>query len=169
MTDANHRPSEMDRLAALRETGLLESGPNPAFAAICAEVRERFGVSTAFVTLVDRSRLVIAAPERGEVPREHGFCDHTIRGDSVLVVPDLAADPRFAENPLVVDGPRFRFYAGAPLIFLDGVRLGALCALDQAPRDFSLGDRAELALLADRVVGLIAASAFPPPAELAIR
>jgi GAF domain-containing protein len=37
----------------------------------------------------------------------------------VFVVPDAAADPRFATHALVNDGPRsthFRFYAGASLL-----------------------------------------------------
>jgi GAF domain-containing protein len=99
--------------------------------------------------------------------RSDAFCDHTIRGDEVFVVPDLSRDSRFAGNPLVVGEPFFRFYAGAPLTYRRGIRLGALCVLDTRPRDFSRGDRAELAEMADRVLGLIAdreAAALPGPA-----
>ena len=37
-----------------------------------------------------------------------------------MEVPDATDDARFAENPLVVEEPRVRFYAGAPLILQDG-------------------------------------------------
>lgn len=43
-----------------------------------------------------------------------------------LVINDLSADGRFKEHPAVADGPRFRFYAGAPLLTDTGYRLGTL-------------------------------------------
>ena len=88
------------------------------------------------------------------------FCNVTIRSDDVLVVADARQDPRFASNPLVTGKPFIRFYAGAPLIYLQQIRFGALCLLDPEPRGFSLGDRAELTLMADEVVSLIAKHQF---------
>ena len=48
-----------------------------------------------------------------------------------------------------------RFYAGAPLTYRQDVRLGALCLLDTQPREFSLGDRAELEEMADEAASVI--------------
>ncbi len=81
-----------------------------------------------------------------------------IRTDQVIVVPDTTQDKRFAANPLVTGEPFIRFYAGAPLVYLQGVRLGALCLLDPRPRqpaEFTLGDKAELIAMADEVVSVI--------------
>lgn len=51
--------------------------------------------------------------------------------------------------------PFIRFYAGAPLIYMQDVRLGGLCLLDTKPRDLTATDYAELAELADEVMILI--------------
>jgi GAF domain-containing protein len=63
-----------------------------------------------------------------------------------MVVPDALADPRFADNPIVVGGPRIRFYAGAPLYIPGGHCIGTLCIIDHRPRQFGEHD---LTLLAD--------------------
>jgi GAF domain-containing protein len=162
-------PSEFARLQVLHETGLLRAPPPPEFQAICQEAQERFGMAMALVTLIDRDWQVISAGvgcDLDRTSRSVAFCDWTIRADEILVVPDARQDPRFAENPLVTGDPFIRFYAGAPLIYLQRIRLGALCIIDFRPRDFSLGDRAELAALADRVVAVIAEREFAPPARL---
>lgn len=152
---------EFARIQALHETGLLTSPALPELDEICRRAREHFGVATALVTLIDREKQIIKAREGTDLegtPRSWAFCDYTIRTDQVFVVPDATQDARFATNPLVTGEPFLRFYAGAPLIYLRDIRLGALCLLDRRPREpeaFTLGDRAELALMAEEVVSII--------------
>jgi GAF domain-containing protein len=151
---------EEERLQALLETGALESKPDPALDKICEEVCAYFDVPMCTVTLLDRARQRIKAAqglEAGETPRDVAFCNYTILSDEVFVVEDALADERFRNNPFVTAAPYIRSYAGAPLIFLKNIRLGALCLLDTKPRTFSRGDKAELQLFADRVVVEIAA------------
>ncbi len=69
--------------------------------------------------------------------RNVAFCAHTILGDDILVVPDARADERFHDNPLVTEDPSIRFYAGQPLTLGDGLRVGALCAIDRVPRQIT--------------------------------
>ena len=69
-----------------------------------------------------------------------------------MIVPDALADARFAENPLVVDGPRLRFYAGYPLILEDGSCIGTLCLMDTRPRTLAGPDLQRLHDLADMAV-----------------
>lgn len=163
---------EAARLRALLDTGLLTAAPPLELDAICRSARDRFGLPIAFVTLVDRDRLVVkgrVGSDAEEMPRSLAFCDYTIRTDEVFVVPDMQADLRFADHPLVTGEPFVRFYAGAPLIYLREIRLGALCLLDMRPRDFSLGDRAELAQMADEVVSVIARLEFGAPPRVSLR
>ena len=79
-------------------------------------------------------------------PRDISFCGHAILGDDVFLIPDAALDERFHDNPLVVDEPRIRFYAGCPLKVANGSKLGTLCIIDRDPREF---DEDDLALLRD--------------------
>lgn len=71
------------------------------------------------------------------------FCGHAILQKDLLVIPDATQDDRFADNPLVADGLKVRFYAGCPLAMpnfndpsSDEVyNIGTLCIIDQRPRD----------------------------------
>jgi GAF domain-containing protein len=152
---------EFRRIQVLHETGLLSSPALPELDEICRRAREHFGVATALVTLIDRDTQIIKAREGSDLeqtPRAWAFCDYTIRTDRVFVVPDATQDERFVANPLVTGAPFIRFYAGAPLVYLQDVRLGALCLLDPKPRqlaEFTLGAKAELVGMADEVVSVI--------------
>ena len=53
-------------------------------------------------------------------------------------------DPRFAQNPLVLEDPHVRFYAGQPVKGPGGHSVGTLCIMDNLPREFSAEDRETL-------------------------
>jgi len=149
---------ERQRLQVLHGTGLLRAGSMPELDELCEQARAYFDVAMALVTLVDADRQVFlasAGTDLSGTPRAVAFCDHTIRSDGLLVVPDATKDPRFAGNPLVTEAPFVRLYAGAPLIFLDGARLGSFCLVDTRPRELTAVEQSDLALTAERVVGLL--------------
>jgi GAF domain-containing protein len=147
------------RHTALEKLGLLAEPCLPEFQDLCARAQEQLRAPVAMVKLVDNDRIILAAQagiDLGEsLPRHEAFSDYTIRSDEVFVVPDATKDPRFAGNQLVQGQRHIRFYAGAPLIYRRELRLGSFCVFDMTPREFSLGDRAELAGLADEVIGLL--------------
>lgn len=159
MADFPLGPNESARLRVLLASGIVRGPAIPALDELCQETMRHFGVKSAVVTLLDtdiqifKAKAGIAAET---TPRSAAFCNYTILEDRVFVVPDALADEKFANNPLVTGSPFIRFYAGAPLVFQEDVRLGALCLIDPAPRKFSLGDRAELLERAERAVNLIA-------------
>lgn len=139
--------NESARLAALYELLILDTPPEERFDRIAAFAADEFDVPIATITLVDTNRQWFKAKvgtELCETGRDISFCSHAILDDAIMVVPDAAADPRFADNPLVTGQPHIRFYAGAPLVLNSGLRLGTLCLIDRAPRTL---DALELGIL----------------------
>jgi GAF domain-containing protein len=129
--------NEQDRLAVLRSYAILDTPAEPLFDDLVRIAAGICGTPIAAVTLIDEHRQWFKARiglQAVETPREYAFCAHAIVGESVLIVPDAADDPRFAGNPSVLGNPFIRFYAGAPLQVPSGHRLGTLCVVDRAPR-----------------------------------
>lgn len=130
--------NESDRQAALDATGLLDSAAEERFDRYTRLVRRLFDVPVALVSLVDRDRQWFKSRQgldATETPREVSFCGHAILEDEVFIVEDASKDDRFDDNPLVVDDPSIRFYAGCPLSTADGYRIGTLCIIDKEPRE----------------------------------
>ncbi len=149
---------ENARLDALHDLRIVDTPAEAHFDAICRATKSLFDVPIALVTLVGERRIWFKANcgfDATEVPREIGFCAKVIQSDEVFVVSDLAKDERFRANPLVQNAPHLRFYAGAPLILGDGIRLGALCVVDTRPRRISARQIEQLQELAQVVVAHI--------------
>jgi diguanylate cyclase (GGDEF)-like protein/PAS domain S-box-containing protein len=149
-------PNEAERLTALRRLRLLDSEADPAYQALAELAARILGAPMAAVSLIDADRQWTKAGvglEHGdEDPRDVAFCAHAIGHDAdPWVVTDAAADPDFADNPLVTGG-RVGFYAGAPVRTVDGHKIGTLCVIDPRPRAaFDEHDRETLRALAAAV------------------
>ncbi len=131
---------EFGRLSALRRYDLLDTAPELAFDRITALVRAVLEVPMAAVSLVDKDRQWFKSRDGidlTETTREISFCTHMIAARSPLIVSDARLDPRFADNPLVVEPPYIVSYVGVPLISREGYNLGSVCALDRVPREYS--------------------------------
>jgi diguanylate cyclase (GGDEF)-like protein len=139
------------RLAALDRYDILDTSPEETFDRVTRLARRIFRTPIATVSLIDAHRQWFKSRqgiEAFETIRDAAFCTVTVRQNAPLIVPDAALDPMFADNPLVTDDPRIRFYAGAPLTTPDGHALGALCVMDTVPRSFDEADSATLVDLA---------------------
>ncbi|WP_181017402.1 PAS domain-containing protein [Methylobacterium sp. V23] len=125
------------RLAALAGYDILDTAPEKGFDDIVVLARNACDTPVALVSLVAADRQWFKA-RVGFAPRETDLnslvCAHVLVEPDLLVIPDLAADPRTRENPLVTGEPHIRFYAGAPLRTPAGEVLGSLCVIDGTPR-----------------------------------
>jgi two-component sensor histidine kinase len=158
MTDFDPIPDEVHRLDVLQSYRILDTPPEMAFDDATHMARQVCAAPIALVTLVDRHRQWFKSRpglDLQETGLEHSVCAHAIREPDVLVVPDLAADPRFAGMELVAGAPHLRFYAGAPLRTGEGLALGTLCVLDTRPRMLDELQTDMLRRLARQVMNLL--------------
>lgn len=140
------------RVEALRALGLLDTLPEQRFNRITRTAARMFNVEMALVSLVDKHRQWFKSRvglHAIETPRAISFCAHAILSDEILVVEDAKSDFRFRDNPMVIDTPHVRFYAGRPIRAPGGERIGTLCVLDSDRRHFDAEDQRALDDLGD--------------------
>lgn len=147
MISPEHPVNEKARLAALRQLGLLDTAPEESFDRITRLAQRVMGTPIALVSLIDADRQWFKSnqgPDAIETARDVSFCGHAIHSPNIFEVPDATLDERFSDNPLVVDGPEIRFYAGCPIAAPDGSLIGTLCVIDNQPRSMTEADNETL-------------------------
>ena len=143
-------PDEEARLAALAAYDLPGLAATAAFDRLTELASRQFDVRFAFVGLVDahEERFVSCyGAEWDSLPRQDTVCTYAILEDDVMVVEDVAEDPRFAANE-VLPSLEIRSYAGAPVTAPTGEPLGMFCVLDDEPRRYTDAERESLRLFA---------------------
>lgn len=148
-------PARLERLASY---DVLDTPAEPQFDAITRLVAITLDTPIALISFVDRDRQWFKSRYGLDVEqtgRDLSFCRHSVADRQTLVVSDAMADPRFMNNPLVLEAPHIRFYAGVPLETPDGHALGTLCAIDRQPRELTDAQREALELFADQVMALL--------------
>ena len=131
--------SEVERLQALDDYGILDTAPEEAFDRLTSLAADLFDVPIALISLVDAERQWFKSRhglEAQSTPRSQAFCAHALdlEAGATLVVEDATRDQRFRTNPLVTGEPLIRFYAGALLTGADGFNFGTLCVIDTKVR-----------------------------------
>jgi GAF domain-containing protein len=150
--------NEAERLAALKEYRVLDSGTEQPYNDITTLAAHICQVPIATISLVDEARQWFKARvgvTRLQTPREIAFCAHTILQREPLVVRDAKKDRRFANNELVTGEPHIRFYAGFPLINRQGLAVGTLCVMDRKPRALSAKQQKAMQALVRQVMALL--------------
>jgi GAF domain-containing protein len=137
----------------------LDTPPEADFDQVTERLTRLFRVPIALLTLIDKNRqwfkshagLPADLAEARSAPRDVSICGHVIANDEVLIVRDLARDPRFANNSWLQERG-LRFYAGVPLRGPNGFPVGALSILDTKPRDMSPQEQNLLKMIASDVM-----------------
>ena len=127
-------PTELEaqRDTALSEAGLLDTPAEEEFDFLARLAARLCGTEMAGITLLDGQYQYYKSAighSGATIPQNESFCQYPVMSASTMVVEDTLADERFRTSPLVVDGPRVRSYAGAPLKTPEGAVLGALCVM----------------------------------------
>jgi diguanylate cyclase (GGDEF)-like protein len=154
---------DVARMTALRATHLLDSPAEDAFDRWTELAARLIGVPTTLISLVDEHRQffksAVGLPEpwasKRETPLSHSFCQHAVASGEMLAVEDAREHPLVHDNLAVTDLGVLA-YAGAPLKDSNGLTLGVLCAIDDAPRRWTAQELATLEALSKSVMNEIA-------------
>jgi len=145
---------EKERLAAVHRMAILDTTPEERFDKLTREAVLRLNVPISTVTILDEKREWFKSCqglEQKEGDRDISFCGHALIAKDLFVVEDTLKDIRFADNPMVVNSPRIRSYAGIALLdHKTGQSIGVFCIKDTKPRDFSLKELSVLSDIATR-------------------
>jgi len=117
MTAPECPPDEVARLQTLKSLAVLDSPHEERFDRLTRMAKRLFDVPIALLSLIDEHRQWFKSRvglPLSETPRDISFCGHAILGEGIFIIPDATADDRFHNNPLVIDEPNIRFYAGCP-------------------------------------------------------
>lgn len=167
--------NEEERIKQLTALKLIGTPNERIFDRMTARLSRLFQVPIAFITFIDREKqwfksqvgLPADIAQAGATSRALSVCGHMVANNELLVVPDIARDRRFANNPLLKERG-LRFYAGVP-IRVNNLPVGSICLLDVRPRRFSEENKRLLQLMADEVMDelnqRLSAAPAPPMEE----
>lgn len=137
MIEAPTPDNDYLRLKALYDMNILDTVDEEVYTDIVKLASSICKTPIALISLVDDSRQWFKARvglTTVETARNISFCGHAIAQEqNFFQVEDTLKDERFIDNPLVVEEPNIRFYAGMPLKSVKGYKIGMLCVIDKKP------------------------------------
>lgn len=148
--------NEDARLTALHQANVLDTPPEERFdrlTQLAAEICDVPMAAICFVTADSCWPKSYYGCEVQEEPRNYSFAAWVIAGTEALIVPDAAQDERFKNNVLVNSDLQVQFYAGVPLVTVEGYALGALAVFDQESHELTFAQIKLLQHLANLVMG----------------
>lgn len=161
------------RLQALHASGALDPRARMIFDAVARRAADIFDVELAMVALISGDLQIIngafgtlggsngdaksrSTAEEFMMPRSLSMGGHVVANGKTLVVPDVAKDLRFANNPTLKG--KVRFHAGAPMRDGGGQVIGTLCLLGSEPLALTERDVKLLEALATDTMSALRAS-----------
>jgi PAS domain S-box-containing protein len=151
--------TDPDRLAALRQTRLLDTPAEAVFDRLARLAARLLDVPIALMSLIDQDRQFVKAsvglPEpwasARETPVSQSMCRHVLASGQPLVVRDARWDELGRDNRFIRQLGAVA-YLGIPLLLSSGHVLGSFCVVDRRPRDWTRDDVDSLTDLAVMVM-----------------
>lgn len=145
---------ENKRLEAVHRLAILDTKPEERFDILTREAVEKLKVPMSMVSILDSNREWFKSCvgfDKKEGDRAASFCGHALLAKNIFIVEDTLADPRFANNPMVVGAPFIRFYAGIALFdYKTRQPIGVFCVKDTKTKKLTAGEIALMIDLANR-------------------
>lgn len=154
---------EHERLQSLYHYDILHSLQEELFDELVVLAATLFRLPISYISLVAAEQAYYKASfgfsHMPPQPRADLLCAQVIKKGRVVVYNDLATAPQTALDAQAIRNSltyQARFYAGAPLRMPGQHVIGALCLVDQQPREFSAAEQQLLEVIADLVSQAIA-------------
>ena len=135
------------KLAQLPESSFFCTPIEERFERITRLARRALKVPVAAITFLSEDKQwfkSVSGWAVTELPHSQSFCPITLAAGQLTIFNDALQEASLSEHPLVITGPRFRFYAGHPIMDENEQFCGTFCVFDQKPRRFSSADKAAL-------------------------
>src|SRR3989338_11529884 len=147
--------NEQERLRVVEKLHILNTDPEERFDEFTKRACSKLNVPISTVTIMDKDREWYKSCQGlniKESPREISFCGHAMFSKLVFIVEDTLQNARFADNPMVINPPHIRFYAGVALHERESkLPIGVLCVKDIKPRKMTSAEIDILMELAKKV------------------
>lgn len=146
------------RLLDLASYKILDTEPEADFDELVALAAHVCRCPIAMITLINKDRQWFKAKKgmkESETAKSISFCSHVTIAENVMQVKDATIDTRFSDNPLVKGVSNIRFYAGAPIVSPNGHILGAICVMDNTPRELTKEEKTSLLFLSKQAMILL--------------
>lgn len=166
-TPAEAQADDAGRLNALAATAVLDGHAREDLDDLAARAADAFDVDFAFIAVVDAEaeyvvgqsrvlpgRMTETEPQMLWMPRGEGLAGRVVLSGDTVVVADIDRDPLLSDNPTARQW-KGRFFVATPLRTSDGHVIGALCLMDDTPRDIADNDLDFLDKVAADVVALL--------------
>lgn len=141
-------------MEAVHQMAILDTKPEERFDVITREAVKKLKVPISTVSILDSNRewfKSCVGVDQKEGNRAISFCGHALLATHLFIVEDTSKDPRFADNPMVINPPFIRFYAGVALFdYKTRQPVGVFCVKDIKPRKLTGEEMTALLDLAER-------------------
>jgi GAF domain-containing protein len=159
MKDEAHLLSEKLRLQELQQLNILDTPRESEYDDLVRLAAVVSGSATAIITFVDEYRTWVKANWGAQLPlemdRTKTFCHIVVEHPDVLVVNDIANDPRARDQFWIYEQGLAQFAAAVPIFTPTGNVVGSVCVLDGSARDLTLQQEGDLRAISRLVTSLI--------------